>query len=685
MLIPFAMSIATVGAAGLPVAPAPIDCGTRLAVTPPSGLPRRLQADDLIETLDIGSFAALEAQTPFAISPDGTNVAVSVRRANVSDNSFCTGIYVIDLKGGTNLVDNGAGAAVMRLENFHGMSGFPTGLPRVITPRWSPDGQSLAFLKFVDGRTEVWKWDAKTGSKRLARAEADILDFRYAASGHAIIFKVLDDQPSKDELDREALSGYHFDDRNIPFNNARPYPPGPARYQFAAIDLANDSVRTASTSEVELLGNSVLPGSRKWAVAIKADQSGVMRLTANRADIVKICKHPHCSDIVGAPWLADGETVRFMRREGWAKDSLAIYEWAIGRSAPKRLFATRDLLLNCAPLARYMLCAREGSNHPRYLDLIDPVAGTSHPLFDPNPGFQSLVPSRIERLHWMNDRGIETFGDLVYPTNFERARRYPMIITQYESSGFLRGGTGDEFPIQLLAQEGYMVLSVQKPRSPYLDAGLSDRDWQRRDLEGFTQRRSILSAIETKVEQLVASGLVDPDKVGITGLSDGSSTVQFAALHSRLFSAGSVSGCCWEPSQTWLLGSAIQAQYREIGWPGSATENPQFWSEISLARNAAQLRFPILFQQADAEYLAALESFTALKAAGKPVDLYIFPDEQHIKLQPLHRANIYRRNIDWFNFWLLGKMPDGDPSAIAEAERWRQMRERLPIAPVPAE
>src|SRR3546814_16462984 len=60
--------------------------------------------------------------------------------------------------------------------------------------------------------------------------------------------------------------------------------------------------------------------------------------------------------------------------------------------------------------------------------------------------------------------GTETFGDLVYPVNYDRRKKYPLIVVQYISRGFLRGGVGDEFPIQVFANRGYAVLSIQRPK-----------------------------------------------------------------------------------------------------------------------------------------------------------------------------------------------------------------------------
>jgi len=61
------------------------------------------------------------------------------------------------------------------------------------------------------------------------------------------------------------------------------------------------------------------------------------------------------------------------------------------------------------------------------------------------------------------------------------------------------------------------------------------------------------------------------------------------------------------------------------------------------------MAFPLLMQAPDDEYQAGLESFTALREAGKPVDLFVFPDEHHVKWQPAHRLAVYRRNLAWFD------------------------------------
>ena len=60
---------------------------------------------------------------------------------------------------------------------------------------------------------------------------------------------------------------------------------------------------------------------------------------------------------------------------------------------------------------------------------------------------------------------------------------------------------------------------------------------------------------------------------------------------------------------------------------------------------------------------------------GTPTELYAFPDEAHIKMQPRHWLAIYERNLDWFRYWLQGER-DPDPAKAGQYERWDKLSER---------
>src|SRR3546814_13128841 len=67
------------------------------------------------------------------------------------------------------------------------------------------------------------------------------------------------------------------------------------------------------------------------------------------------------------------------------------------------------------------------------------------------------------RLRWINRFGLQAIGDLVIPDPSRPSKPYPLVVVQYDTRGFLRGGTGDEYPIQALAASGFAVLSVSRP------------------------------------------------------------------------------------------------------------------------------------------------------------------------------------------------------------------------------
>src|SRR3546814_9855961 len=99
--------------------------------------------------------------------------------------------------------------------------------------------------------------------------------------------------------------------------------------------------------------------------------------------------------------------------------------------------------------------------------------------------------------------------------------------------------------------------------SDVCSSDLSAAELERRLLTKYRDRRNVLSSIEQAARSLIQRGIVDPERVGITGLSDGSSTVQFAAINSRMFKAGSATGCCWDPFQDAFLGPETARAFQD--------------------------------------------------------------------------------------------------------------------------
>ncbi len=641
---------------------------------------RTLTAGDLVRLRDIGPTGDDNPPSHImAISPDGKWLAFQLRQADPDANRYCLAMIIqpLDNRESARFVDTGGDFALAP-------DGVPTvpvtaiGIAAVVTPRWSPDSTWFAFLKRVDGVNQVWRAALVAGQSRAVTPKnLNVEDFRVVGAGRIVVRLTGVAATPNDE----SLVGYHYDERFVPMRSSIPIVPK-AVARYVSFDVATGVQRDADSAEVALFeprgtSDDSLFGQR-CNFSRSARGSGLLSPTQIdmrcRGAPTISCRAEACENSYGPVWTA-GKDVRFLRREGWARMTSAIYQWTPGTDRLQRLYATDDVLADCQPArSDELICLRETSLRPRHLVAIDLTRGHVREILNPNPEFEHLALGGVERIKLKSSFGIPAFADVVLPTDYRPGQRYPLVVVQYQTRGFLRGGIGDEFPIQLFANNGFAVLSIQRPAPA---GGVEDAtdaiDIDRRNLVGFADRRNVLSVIETGVDTLIARGIVDPVSVGITGLSDGSSTVQFASLNSSKFAAGIVSGCCWEPAQDAWVGPAFAKRFDAIGWPNLIANAPSFWARMSLIANAEHVRFPLLFQAADDEFRAAVESVTALREAGKPADLFVFPDEYHIKWQPAHRLAVYERDLDWFMFWLRDLEPS-DPRRRAEVKRWMMMK-----------
>lgn len=156
------------------------------------------------------------------------------------------------------------------------------------------------------------------------------------------------------------------------------------------------------------------------------------------------------------------------------------------------------------------------------------------------------------------------------------------------------------------------------------------------------------------------------------GLSFGSEVAFWVALHSDLLAVLSITSPQAEPANFWLSaipGSDIPAKIRQVWGYGTPSETPERWKLVSPALNAEKIRVPVLFQMPEMEARRVPELYARIAAQGIPTELYAFPDEAHIKVQPRHRLAAYERNLDWFSYWLQDYR-DPNPAKADQYRRW---------------
>jgi len=649
---------------------------------------------DIAGLRDIGPTPSLLlGESPLAVSPDGNFVAFQTKQAIPETNSFCLAMMVMKIDSSSPPISIDTGDTLKRFTFKRGtLAGYPSGEAELIRPQWSSDGKLIAYLKIIDGRTQIQVTSIDgTFRRTLGLKDNDVINFRWAAKKGRLIATL---RPTTSEAQqsivREGLKGYLYDDRWAPIGSNRPWPSTDAA--FTAVEFAvesGDHVLTEGPEARELDSPLAVEGAKRLRAVAGASEAwlepdisemtystGKLRVTLAGHQLT--CRGESCSGSITGIWLASsGRTVLFSRREGWANNETAVYIWDLRSPKPHRLYKSRDLLIGCQMVTTRLLCLREASLRPRHIIAIDTRSGKIGLIYDPNPDFQRMRLPSVERIYLRSKMGSEVFSDLVLPPGYDGHSRLPLVIVQYDSRGFLRGGTGDEYPIIPLASAGFAVLSFNRPpnlgpRTP----GTTIADIERLGHNEWADKRNVLSAIERAVKSLTDRGIVDPARVGITGLSDGSSTLQFAIANTRMFAAAASSTCCEDPGTLFpILGLNESDWLRGNGYPDYTDRKSNFWNAYSPSLNAGTITTPLLMQSADDEYLGALAAFTALREHNVPTDLYVFPDEHHTKWQPAHKLAVYERNIAWFTFWL---KPDAASAALSspEQQRWWSMREK---------
>lgn len=668
-------------------------CTHIMPSTNSSNIRRPLEPIDLVRLRDIGpNDRSFPDARLFTLSPDHRKLAFQLRQADPETNSYCLAMFVMDAQPGTRpmIVDQG-GELIRSTIDFRGKAGFPSGIPLTISPRWSPKGDWIAFLKRVGGTTQIWRADAAgRGSTPLTHNAFDVDDFQIAPDGRKIIFTGRPAlREARESIEREGLVGFHFDDRYSPVSSSRPFPAMPIATETFVLEITTEEVRAATAEDIRPIGWPLgapdgvivyaksLAGKRVWVRSAPDDvfQTSMQLVADDHKGKPLVCSYAACNGRISRPWWrSDGTRVQFFKLEGPGHGTTSIYEWRPGLAAPRHLYSTKDILADCEPFAGKLICVREGATSPRHISILDPTSGHAELVFDPNPEFAALELGAVERLSWRNSFGLDTIADLVLPVDHKAGTRHPLIVIQYDTRGFLRGGTGDEFPIQAFANRGYAVLSFSRPPAIGLvRKAIDGTAIGKANLEGFTDRKSVQSSLEIVIRMLVTRGIVDPTRVGITGLSDGGSTAEFALLHSNLFAAAAMSSCCWDASLPIRVGPNAARHFREEGYPGLTEDGSAFWNQVSLSENAKRITTPILLQMADDEYVSSLMGYMALREVGAPIDLYIFPGEHHVKWQPAHRLAVFRRSLDWFDYWLKGIRPTSSDRS-SEVVHWDDLK-----------
>lgn len=656
----------------------------------------------LVEVVDFGGPV---------VSPDGGHIAFRTEQASIERNTYDTVWYVQRMDGASPPRRVASGGTPLR---------DSAGLSLPAHAVWSADGRWIYYLALVAAKVDVWRAAADgTGAEALTHDPADVRAFLLGDDGRVLKFKV---GATREEVvvaeEAEYDNGIRIDDR-VPigqslfrsgyiegrratqrlgfwFNRVSLLADVPD--QWKALDLATGKERELVPAEVPsaTIGISDLAEGvpESWKLAHDSATGRVALLTRigdakglrDKPDVeLSIlpdkgtrtsirCTADPCvkKPITDIQWRPASNEVLFTVTNYADGHAQSIFLWDVTTGAVRLVTLSSGLIGGgarwapglCGASSSALACIASEADRPPRLERIDLETGKRHILFDPNAALahdmKDLTPVRL--LRWKDEQGRQFTGQY-FRAQGKGEAPFPLFVTYYQCSGFVRGGSGDEWPLATLAARGVSALCINA--LPFGFDAVARYDAGR-------------SAVESAIRLLDLEGEIDRDRVGMGGLSFGAETALWTAIHSDLLAAVSVATPVIS-QQYYLLGSNRGETFldglRENWQLAGPDETPEQWQKLAPTLNLEKIHVPLLMQVPEQEFLQTLDYAIPLMR-DRRADVYVFPYEPHIKFLPRHKLAAYERNLDWFRFWLQ-KYEDSDPSKAEQYTHWREMRTRL--------
>jgi dipeptidyl aminopeptidase/acylaminoacyl peptidase len=278
---------------------------------------------------------------------------------------------------------------------------------------------------------------------------------------------------------------------------------------------------------------------------------------------------------------------------------------------------------------------------------------------------------RFERVHWKSTDGTEVEGWLAKPADFRPDRKYPLLVMVHGGPGVAVPDDFDmyfewPYPYRLAALRGYLVLFPNYRGTGSYSATFSDPH----DLAGEP-----VDDIVTGIQYLIQQGFVDAAKVGITGHSHGSWLgPQVLTTHPQLFRAASFAeGGLDLISAYGQMPGWLNLGVHDYYYGGSPFGALNRYIAISPMFHVAGLTVPTLLEYGEQSLAPqGMEFQTALWRCGVPNELVIYPKTGHNMSRPAQEAESMARNLDWFDYWMLGRRNPGDGKK-EQYDRWEQI------------
>ena len=638
----------------------------------------------LADGLTIEQVAQMRMVGSAAISPQGGQIAytVIVPRTPFKD-------------------DDGAAWSELHVTDTRGNSRpFVTGPGRVAQIDWLADGSMITFLaNRADDKHTVFYGIPSAGgeARRLVALETAVTRYAVSPDGTQVALLAREPEPAeRAELRRRGFSQKIHEEDWLETG-----------VWIAPINGEGEARRLPVEGTVHQLKWS--PDGTRLALAVaptpSVDDSLVMLrvrvVDANTGDVLARIENP--GKLGDLAWSPDGEYLALLSvvdqhdpREGrlvvvpsaggeqvdlipgllghvWSVDwidarTLAFisHEGTYSRLGTIRRDGRnqRTVLRSGGPVWTSLSIARNGEMaltastpaHPTELFHLPRNSSNARRLTNSNPWLDDVRLARQEVVRYPARDGLEIEGILIYPLDYQEGQRYPLILQ-------VHGGPEAHYsnawlslyhtPGQAAASRGFAVFYPNYRAS-------TGRGVEFSMLDHYDPAGKEFDDYVDGVDHLIEMGLVDRERVGITGGSYGGyATAWGSTFYSHRFAAGVMSVGISDATMMMALGDIPWEMYlvHLRVWPW---ENWDLYRERSPLFHVTKHRTPLLILHGEADTRVhpghSLALFRMLKVLDQaPVRLVLYPGEGHGNQRAASRYDYSLRQMRWFEHYLQGE------------------------------
>jgi len=283
----------------------------------------------------------------------------------------------------------------------------------------------------------------------------------------------------------------------------------------------------------------------------------------------------------------------------------------------------------------------------------DGTSGAPRRLTDLNREVLDEVELRtpVERSVTVDGRSIQ--GWFLPAVRQGRRGAQAPLVTEIHGGPHTLYGWSPLLEFQLLAATGMSVFYSNPRGSEGYGRAFNEaniRDW------GPGPMRDVIAGIES----LVADGLADPARLGVTGGSYGGYLTNWIVAHDDRFAAAMTCRSVSDVTMLMLTGDISSGWWSTYEFAATPWDDPAYFREISPITYADRIRTPLLIQHSEKDIRTTVGQaealFTVVRSHKRPVRLLRVPEETHELTRsgtPFRRAENLAVVRDWFRHYLV--------------------------------